>query len=429
MVQSFGALVIVLQSVLALLYLFTVESEWAPVCGEGRNASIVGDICADGGVMAEERYYKFYLDVALMMFVGFGYLMTFLQYYGLGAVGFTMLITALTVQWAILVEHLFVAIVAGDGLHKLSISFIELIDGNFAAACLLISFGALIGKVGPVQIVVMVLLEVVVFAFNKRVILMDGIGIADLGGSVVVHCFGAYFGLAVAFVLGVPATRCNDLAEASTISDVFSLIGTVFLWLYWPSFVTAMPEDSAQERTALLNTVFALLGSTVVTFGLSSWLEKRIRPVDIQNATLAGGVTIGSSANFSLTPAGALATGMIAGLVSTVGFCKLQPVLESKGLHDSCGVHNLHGMPSILGALVSAFFLAVSDPPSEGAAPMGDKQVSAQLTGVCITVIIAVLSGLVTGAILKRLPGAPRSKFVDRTAWEVAPDFMKDHHA
>ena len=60
---------------------------------------------------------------------------------------------------------------------------------------------------------------------------------------------------------------------------------------------------------------------------------------------------------------------------------------------------------------------------------MGDKQVSAQLTGVCITVIFAVLSGLVTGAILKRLPGAPRSKFVDRTAWEVAPDFMKDHHA
>ena len=413
---------------MTLLYWFAVEPEWAPVCGEGRNATLVGDICADGGIMAEERYYKFYLDVALMMFVGFGYLMTFLQYYGLGAVGFTMLITALTVQWAILVEHLFVAMVAGEGIHKLSISFLELIDGNFAAACLLISFGALIGKVGPIQIVVMILIEVV-FAFNKRVILMDGIGIADLGGSVVVHCFGAYFGLAAAWVIGVPKASCTAIAEPSTISDVFSLIGTVFLWLYWPSFVTAMPEDGAQERTALLNTVFALLGSTVVTFGLSAWLEKRIRPVDIQNATLAGGVSIGSSANFALGPAGALATGIVAGFISTLGFSKLQPYLESKGLHDSCGVHNLHGMPSILGALVSAFFLAIGDPPSEAAAPMGDSQVSAQLIGVCITVIVAVLSGSLTGAIIKRLPGAPQSMFSDSVAWETAPDYMKDRSA
>ena len=33
--------------------------------------------------------YDMYIGVALMMLVGFGYLMTFLQSYGLGAVGFT----------------------------------------------------------------------------------------------------------------------------------------------------------------------------------------------------------------------------------------------------------------------------------------------------------------------------------------------------
>ena len=42
---------------------------------------------------------------------------------------------------------------------------------------------------------------------------------------------------------------------------------------YWPSFVTAMPGDSAQETTALLNTIFALLGSAVTTFGISAWME------------------------------------------------------------------------------------------------------------------------------------------------------------
>jgi hypothetical protein len=85
------------------------------------------------------------------------------------------------------VEHFFVLIVAGNGMHSVSLSFLHLIDGNFAAAAILISFGALIGKVGPVQVVVMVLLEVVFYSFNKHVLLLDAIGIADLGGTVIIH--------------------------------------------------------------------------------------------------------------------------------------------------------------------------------------------------------------------------------------------------
>merc|ERR1719236_446232 len=50
--------------------------------------------------------YNYYVGVALMMFVGFGYLMTFLKSYGLGAVGFTALITCLGVEWALCIEQL-----------------------------------------------------------------------------------------------------------------------------------------------------------------------------------------------------------------------------------------------------------------------------------------------------------------------------------
>ncbi len=81
---------------------------------------------------------------------------------------------------------------------------------------------------------------------------------------------------ALAVSLTSKASLLQDEAgdsDSSSISDIFSLIGTVFLWLYWPSFVTAMPGDSAQETTALLNTVFALLGSAVTTFGISAWME------------------------------------------------------------------------------------------------------------------------------------------------------------
>ena len=45
--------------------------------------------------------------------------------------------------------------------------------------------------------------------------------------------------------------------------------------------------------------------------------------------------------------------GLAAGTITTLGFAFLSPLLEEKtGLGDTCGVHNLHGMPGLLGGLV-----------------------------------------------------------------------------
>ena len=44
------------------------------------------------------------MDIQVMLFVGFGFLMTFLPRYGYSAVCFTMIITVVCVEWAILVS-------------------------------------------------------------------------------------------------------------------------------------------------------------------------------------------------------------------------------------------------------------------------------------------------------------------------------------
>ncbi len=58
--------------------------------------------------------------------------------------------------------------------------------------------------------------------------------------------------------------------------------------------------------------------------------------MSVQNATLAGGVAVGSAAALNLHPAGALTIGAFAGVLSTVGFAFLGTKLESKiGLGDT----------------------------------------------------------------------------------------------
>lgn len=64
----------------------------------------------------------------------------------------------------------------------------------------------------------------------------------------------------------------------------------------------------------------------------------------VQNATLAGGVAIGSMANLDVPPAAALLLGMAAGIASVWGYENISPLLATTlGLQDTCGVINLHG--------------------------------------------------------------------------------------
>lgn len=58
----------------------------------------------------------------------------------------------------------------------------------------------------------------------------------------VIHTFGAYFGLSVSlFYQGKAAIEDkNELGVGNYLSDLVSMIGTLFLFCYWPSFNAAL---------------------------------------------------------------------------------------------------------------------------------------------------------------------------------------------
>jgi len=76
----------------------------------------------------------------------------------------------------------------------------------------------------------------------------------------------------------------------------------------------------------------------------------------ILNATLAGGVGMGAAADIIVNPGASMAIGLISGLVSSLGYVYVSPYLADKfNFHDTCGIHNLHAMPGVIGCLASVF--------------------------------------------------------------------------
>lgn len=89
--------------------------------------------------------------------------------------------------------------------------------------------------------------------------------------------------------------------------------------------------------------------------------------VHVQNATLAGGVALGTSANMPLEPWAAMLVGSIAGVISVLGYQYVTPFLKSRlKILDTCGVNNLHGMPGILAGIVGAVAAAMASMNSWG---------------------------------------------------------------
>lgn len=139
----------------------------------------------------------------------------------------------------------------------------RIINADFSTATVLISFGAVLGKTSPVQLLIMTVLEITIFSINEHLVanvlkvsgsqthflflwfiflrdftqiipnmwynsyIIMPLGQAnDVGASMIIHAYGAYFGLAVARVLYRPGLRNGHEKEGSVYhSDLFAMIG------------------------------------------------------------------------------------------------------------------------------------------------------------------------------------------------------------
>jgi len=370
----------------AFLFLMC-PSVWA---GESGLAPAFGDV-------QQVTQYNFAIHILAMLLVGFGFLMVFVRRYGYGATTGTYLVVAVGLPLYILLRNS--GILCGEPIAASTIK--ALLYAEFAGASALIAMGAVLGRLRIFQYALLALFLVPAYMLNEWLVLDGGLGVTkgftDAAGSIIIHAFGAYFGLGMTLAVTTAKQRGQPI-QADATADRFAMLGSMVLWLFWPSFCSAIVAADEMPRT-VVNTVLSLSGATVSTFVLSTLLRKgKTSIADMANAALAGGVSIGATCNI-VSPAVAFGIGALAGALCVVGYVFVQPFLQARfKIIDTCGVHNLHGMPGVLGGLIALLVVP--------------KVATAQLVGIAVTLALAIVTGLVAGALV-RLTGTTAQAYDD----------------
>ncbi|KAM6296039.1 blood group Rh(CE) polypeptide [Aegotheles albertisi] len=356
--------------------------------------------------------YPAFQDVNHMVVFGFGFFLTFLKRYGFSSTGFNLLIFVIGVQCSMLTEELLFFLFQRTNQNGLK----RITKGIMSMAAVVISTGAVLGKTNPLQLILMTVVEIIVFHMSKC-INNTFLKVPDDTSMMHVHLFGAYFGLAVSSRFSEPSPRSEKNASTPK-SDLFSMLGTLFLWVFWPSFNSVLVTN---KRKVIYNTYFALAVSAVTAFVLSVLTTKdgKFRMAHIHSAVLAGGVTVGYAAHSIEYPWIAMILGLLASVITVLGSHCLQRCLNpALQLHDASGVHFTFGLPGVLGALAEVVLLVIKN--WSNLQSLGYLVVT-QLGVFCQTISVALITGFITGLILnlKLFKATPVSKyFDDQFYWE-----------
>lgn len=369
-------------------------------------------LCSSNGLLAQNtdasqisnilqvQQYERAIHIMAMLLIGFGFLMVFVKKYGRSALTATFLLVSVSLPLYLFVK--------GLGVFEERGEIEQFILAEFGAASLLIAAGAVLGRIRIYQYLILGLVFIPFYMLNELIVVDDFfhfVGkVYDTGGSIVIHSFGALFGISAAISL----TTKQDLEipiESDATTDKYSVLGSMVLWVFWPSFCAALVPVEAIPYT-VVNVFLALCGSTLATYFVSVKLRGKVLIADIANAALAGGVAIGATCDFASHPQ-AMIIGLLAGTISTFGFAILQDKQQKfHKIVDTCGVSNLHGLPGIFGGLAAIFVIDGIDAVS-------------QLKGIAVTLILAVVSGLLGGKLVA-LFGRTKEAYNDRAEFKDA---------
>ncbi len=216
----------------------------------------------------------------------------------------------------------------------------------------------------------------------------------DFAGSVVVHAVGGWIGLTAVLLLGARRgryTKEGGIAAHPPSSIPFLALGAWILSVGWFGFnvMSAQTIDKISGLVAV-NSLMAMAGGIIAAL-----IAGRNDPGFVHNGPLAGLVAICAGSDI-MHPAGALATGAVAGALFVVMFTVTQNRLK---IDDVLGVWPLHGLCGAWGGIAAGIFGLKS------MGGLGGVTFMAQLAGTLLGIGVAVVGGLLVYGVLKQAVG------------------------
>ncbi len=234
-------------------------------------------------------------------------------------------------------------------------------------------------------------------------------GALDFAGGTVVHINAAVAGLLGAYFIGKRRGHGKEAMYPHSLT--MTMIGASLLWFGWFGFNAGSAlEANGTAGLAFLNTWLATAAAAMAWMA-SEWIWKdKPSLLGAASGAVAGLVAITPACGF-VGVGGALAIGLLAGVLCLWGVHGLKKLL---GADDALDVFGVHGVGGILGALLTGVFAApalggigIYDYVANGIAPDYNiaTQVWIQAQGVLTTIVISGVVSIVAFKLVDLLVG------------------------
>jgi Amt family ammonium transporter len=208
-------------------------------------------------------------------------------------------------------------------------------------------------------------------------------GELDFAGGTVIHINAGVAGLVLALLLG----KRKDFGKATEmpISLTLTVVGSALLWFGWFGFNagSALGANGTAANALLVTNVAASIGG--LSWIAIEWFNKK-KPslLGVASGAVSGLVGITPACGY-VSVGGALAIGLISGLIGYYGVIKLKHLLDYDDTLDAFGIHGLVG---IWGSLAAGIFAN----PAINADAIGALYGNIQQIGVQLLAILMVIA-------------------------------------
>lgn len=309
-----------------------------------------------------KQKYASFQDMTVLILLGFGFLRSFLKHHSWSGITFTFMGAIFSFEFGLICLITWNSLIRKDWIDGYY-NFNYFFDGLYICASFVVSFGSYIGKLSFIQFFIVIIIETL-FSTLNYILVRQSLKLIDIGGTLTVHLFGAVFGAAFSIIYYCNKNESERINTSihlgySHNSMLFALFGSLIIIPYWCSFNTALVTGNMKYR-GIINTYFAIGGSIIGMFAISFLLNnKKIKVQDLLYASFPGAIVIGGCCHiikqFYLSILFGIIASILCCLIVYIFYTKIDTV--KKKYHDTAQILFYHGIPAILGGIVSAIFI------------------------------------------------------------------------